>query len=474
MVYFSHRYRFYWLAPLIACAICWLPTSFATGESSRRSAPNHQSVNPQASGLRLYAEPNPVGASPFLPEVRRKTRYPLALRGFSAIDLRDQRQWVVGKEEHQAIFDGQLYRFSDARQRAIFAAAPQRYAPVLGVDCIVTYTKTGDRVAGDVHFGLLYGQRLFFFAGAEQREQFRADPTRFVDADLAHQGNCIVSKVDRQQLIKGLPKTVTTVGGLRYFFAGAQQQAHFLANLQHYGAKIGMASAGEDRPSKADIAPPNVLVPGSRPLAGELPADGSGRRKEKVTSDANRLPADTKAALAGYCPVSIRDNGTWEEGDPRLRAMYDGKVYQFAGESEKALFIKNPAPYVPALAGDCVVSLRQNNKLIPGSIYYTAGYEGRLFLFAGAAERLAFKAAPIAYANVDLAMDGNCAVTYAEKGETVAGLPEYMTWNQGKRYYFLSQELKEKFLENPQSYTNPLHAEEEPLSDAKETARAAQ
>jgi len=291
----------------------------------------------------------------------------------------------------------------------------------------VTFAETGERIVGDLHYGLQHGQRLFFFAGPGQREQFRANPTRFVDADLAHQGNCIVSKMDRQQLIQGLPKTSTTAGGLRYLFLGAQQQAQFLANLQRYGAKIGIASASEESSGGQEIDPPNVSASGKRSARvksreNEFSAVSSSRKKEKKGSRTGRLSAHAKVALAGYCPVSIRDNGTWEEGDPHLRATHDGKIYQFAGEAEKALFANDPASYLPALAGDCVVSLFKSNKRTSGSIFHTAGYEGRLFLFAGAKERLAFKADPMAYANVDLAMEGNCAVTKVEKRETIAGL----------------------------------------------------
>ncbi len=371
MAHSSHWHRFIWLAFLLAYA----NVSSADAE------------NPRTGGPRVYAEPHLAKASPFLPAVRQEIRYPLALLGFSAIDLRDRQQWVAGKGEHQALFDGQLYRFADARQREIFAAAPQRYAPALGGDCMVTFAETGERVVGDVHLGLQHGQRLFFFAGPEQRKRFREDPSRFVDADLAHQGNCIVSKIDRQHQVQGLPETVVTVGGLRYFFLGAQQQAQFLANLQRYGAEIAVVSD--------DLSSPQKMEP-SQTGDKQLPASSSSKREKETTAADAKTGA--QLALAGYCPVSIRDHGTWEEGDPRLQMRADGKVYQFAGEAEKALFAKNPAIYLPALAGDCVVSLVKSNQRIPGSIFHSATYQGRLFLFAGAEQRLAFKEAPERYA----------------------------------------------------------------------------
>ncbi|NOY30711.1 MAG: hypothetical protein GXP28_11250 [Planctomycetes bacterium] len=347
-----------------------------------------RSENPPAGGLRIYAEPNLVEASPFLPATSQKARYPLALLGFSAIDLRDHQQWVAGKDEHQALFDGQLYRFSDARQRAIFAAAPQRYAPALGGDCLVTFAETGDRAVGDLHYGLQHGQRLFFFAGSEQRERFRENPMRFVDADLAHQGNCVVSKIDRQQRVQGLPETVVTVGGLRYLFLGTQQQTQFLADLERYGAEIVVAS--NDLASSQEMT--SAKIRDKKMSAGSSSKGG----KETVASPGRRL-AGAKVALAGYCPVSIRDNGTWEEGDSRLQMSYDGKVYQFAGETEKALFTKNPTVYLPALAGDCIVSLVKSNMQVPGSIFHSVTYQGQLFLFAGAEQRLAFKDDPESY-----------------------------------------------------------------------------
>ncbi len=373
MAHSSHWHRFFWLASLLAYA----NVSSAYAEK------------PRTGGHRIYVEPQSVESSPFLPAVRQSARYPLALLGFSAIDLRDRQQWVAGREEHQALFDGQLYRFADARQREIFAAGPQRYAPVLNGDCMVTFAETGERVVGDIHYGLQHGQRLFFFAGPEQKKRFQEDPARFVDADLAHQGNCVVCKIDRQHQVLGLPKTVVTVGGLRYFFLGTQQQVQFLANLRRYGAEIVVTLA--DLPSNQEMAP-------SKTRDKELSTGSSNKREMKQAADTGHILANAKVALAGYCPVSIRDHGTWEEGDPRLYVPYDGKVYQFAGETEKALFAKNPTAYLPALAGDCMVSFVKSNQRIPGSIFHSVTYQGRLFLFAGAEQRLAFKEAPESYA----------------------------------------------------------------------------
>lgn len=464
---FSRLYRFRCLTFVIATwAISLATPNPAWCESGKRPAPMRQSMSHPGSVSRIYVEPKQAGASPFDPVPRQATRYPLAVQGFSVVDLHDYQRWVVGIENHQALFDGQLYRFADARQRAIFAAAPQRYAPILGGDCLVTFAETGRRVAGDLRYGLQHGQRLFFFAGADQLKQFQESPKRYVDADLAHQGNCVVSKFDQKKVIQGLPKTVVTLGGLRYFFLGIPQQAKFLGNFSRYGAEIVVASESESLQStqepiplsEAPIDQPELQASRLPEVRQEARGKASTKAMEYESSGFGSENVDAQPAIGGYCPVTIRDAGVWEEGNSRFHVILDGKRYFFAGEAEKTLFMKRPWSYIPALAGDCVLTYVETDERVPGSIFYTASYEGRLFMFVGAEERLAFKADPLAFADADLALEGKCAVSYVDKNKTVAGLAEHMTWFQGKRYFFASPELKSAFLADPGKYANPLEA----------------
>ena len=156
--------------------------------------------------------------------------------------------------------------------------------------------------------------------------------------------------------------------------------------------------------------------------------------------------------MGGYCPVSIRDSGLWVVGVIEFQAEYDGKVYWMVGEAERASFLENPASYLPALGGDCAVTLSETNRRIPGNIFHAVQYENRLFLFAGSDEKQAFKASPASYANVDLALDGNCIVTQVDEKLVAAGLPEHVSWHRGKRYFFATRPLQEKFLANPARY----------------------
>ncbi len=387
----------------------------------------------------LVVEPKPQGANPFLPNANRDLRLPLALSGFCAVSLREGQQWVLGSERNQLNFDGQIYWFVGQRQRAIFAASPQRYVPALSGDCVVTFDDLGSRLSGNPQYGILHNQRLFFFRSLDEQEKFRTDPGRYGQVDLANDGQCLVSQIDQQQQLPGLPETTVIVDGLRYLFAGVDQQQKFLLNMRYYGVEKATF-----RSPKSSGNPPPLLAPSAVQKKEGLVQQAAPKSLRQADSE--------KQAMAGYCPVSIREAGVWSLGNPSHRAVFDGQTYLFVGEAEQKQFLLNPHAYLPALAGSCVVSERDKNQRLPGNIYHAAQYEGRLFLFAGPEKKLAFKASPATYAEVDLVEGGDCIVTLIDEGRSAPGLEELLIWHQGKRYFFTSPETQAKFREDTGRY----------------------
>ena len=71
----------------------------------------------------------------------------------------------------------------------------------------------------------------------------------------------------------------------------------------------------------------------------------------------------------------------WVAGNPNFRAEQDGKVCYFPGEKQKQMFQTDPAKYTPALGGDFVVCLANNDQRMAGSVQYSALSGSRLFLF---------------------------------------------------------------------------------------------
>jgi YHS domain-containing protein len=202
------------------------------------------------------------------------------------------------------------------------------------------------------------------------------------------------------------------------------------------------------KPTFAAVAITGLIIAGSVPVLAQ-----SGSR----TSPPARYgqPADQQAPLAleGYCPVTVLQVRKWVKGDPAVRAVYDGRTYVFANEQGKKMFEANPAKYVPALGGDCVVALVKMGKRVPGDIRNAAIHDGRLFLFSSAEARKMFLADPATYANADLAQGGNCPVC-AAGGHAMPGKPEIAAFYKGLRYLFTSTEMREAFLANPERYVS--------------------
>lgn len=391
----------------------------------------------------MVAEPKQKGSNPFAPALDHKPRLPVAVSGFCVVSLREQRAWLRGAEAHQLTFDDQLYWFAGQRKQAMFAANPQRYVPALGGDCVVTFAEQGTRKRGNPQYGLVHDRRLFFFRHAAEQEKFRASPADYAQVDLANAGQCLVSKLDHQRKLPGLPETTVIVNGMRYLFAGAHQQKKFLANFKHYGVE----RASRDSVGKEKNTPPPVLAPSLVPLQAEPQVAQQKRVTPKVAP-----PSAANKAISGYCPVSIRDAGIWSLGEERFPATFDGQVYFMVGKEQQARFAADPAAYLPALGGHCVVSEVDDDKRTSGSIYHAAQYEGRLYLFAGAEKKKIFTANPELYANADLVADGDCIVSQIDTNQTVAGNPELLIWHRSRRYYFASSAEQAKFLENTLRY----------------------
>ncbi|MBI3464693.1 MAG: hypothetical protein HY000_16805 [Planctomycetes bacterium] len=157
-----------------------------------------------------------------------------------------------------------------------------------------------------------------------------------------------------------------------------------------------------------------------------------------VRAQAGSKTQGTKSdvALDGHCAVCVVEMQKWVQGDPRHQATYDGKTYYFPGKQQKDMFLANPAKYVPALGGDCTVCYAKMGKRVPGKIGNALLHEHRLFLFPSDEQEKEFQAHPDQYANVDLALDGNCAVCRVEMKKDVPGKPEIAVVHQGLRYLF--------------------------------------
>lgn len=420
-------------APMIAgFAVAWMAGDFYT---SRQPMPHAfrifvllaiaAALLPRAAGAQLFAPTPPLGSIGM-----KRAQYPLAAGGYCVVTLKNQRTWKQGDTRVGGVFDGRQYYFAAHRERDVFAASPETYAPALRGDCIATFAVAGERVAGRPELAMTYGGRVYFFANEQSLRDFQADPHHYDSADLVDGGRCPVSRVEQSRVVQGLPQTLAIRRGLRFQFANAHCRRLFIEDPLRY-----------DRPD--DVVPLEMKPTPRR--EDDLVA-------KPLAADDEDDPLGAAPAMGGYCPVSIAEQGTWVRGRYDFRVEVGGWVFLAAGPEQRDALAADPVKYVPALGGDCAVTLVERREYVRGSVFHVFEYQDRLYLFADAQQKNAFKENPAKYALADVAAGGLCVVTQVDDGRAEPGLAAYATWHEGLLYRFAGAEQKRKFLAAPSRY----------------------
>jgi YHS domain-containing protein len=181
-------------------------------------------------------------------------------------------------------------------------------------------------------------------------------------------------------------------------------------------------------------------------LALALVAAGIALPARAQQADSQRIGLD------GYCPVCIIDAKKWEKGSADYQAVYDDITYNFPNKAIKDKFVANPAKYVPALGGDCVVCYAKLGKRVPGTAKYAVRQDNRVFLFPSDKEREVFLKNAKDYVDVDLALKGDCAVCLDHAKKHVPGKAEFTEVYKGFRYLFPSAKEQAEFRKDPARY----------------------
>ena len=194
-------------------------------------------------------------------DARGMPRAPLAMRGFCPVSLLDKKEWEAGDPRFTAVYDGRAYRFSGQAQMQRFRADPVRYVPALDGDNIAHFVHTGHRVEGNLAKGIVHAGRIYFVGSAEERQAFIANPTAYAQADLALGGQCVVCRVNMNQQMPGSPSMTLIHNGIRYQFAGLEQQKMFLATPARYTVAANVVAGAN--PAGSDTRPQGSETRGS-------------------------------------------------------------------------------------------------------------------------------------------------------------------------------------------------------------------
>lgn len=378
---------------------------------------------------------------------------PLMADGYCVVTLRNDRIWAPGSPEFSGVYDGCEYRFTTLRARDMFAAAPETYAPVLNGDCIVTFAAAGERRPGVPGLGLIHAGRLYFFADEDQRTAFQQAPQRYADADLGENGECPVSRLSKSRRVPGIPATAVRHDGLRYQFASdyhrrlfCESPAKYVGGSTAVAAQFIPATVAEGQAALLNALAANAAQQNGIAISPAKPTDAP------ASTQAHDVLLGSTPIMGGYCPVTIRRDGVWVRGRYDHRVELDDLVVLTAGPEQRDALLADPARYLPALKGNCPVSLVDENRRVAGSVFHAFEYDDRLYLFADAAHKATFREHPEKYSLADVAAGGNCVVTKRDEGRDAPGLPTIALWHQGLVYRFASPEQLQKFEARPERY----------------------
>lgn len=74
---------------------------------------------------------------------------------------------------------------------------------------------------------------------------------------------------------------------------------------------------------------------------------------------AKHINLKNNVALQGYDPVAYFEINKPTEGNKEINFKYNGAIYYFSSESNKALFLKNPSQYEPQFGGFCAYGMSE-------------------------------------------------------------------------------------------------------------------
>jgi YHS domain-containing protein len=101
---------------------------------------------------------------------------PLAFDGFCPVSLKTLNRWVAGDRQYGAVHRGRTYMFAGAQQRDQFLADPDAYSPVFaGLDPVMLIDKQ-QAVDGKRSMGYRYGDAFYLFSSKESMQKFKEAP----------------------------------------------------------------------------------------------------------------------------------------------------------------------------------------------------------------------------------------------------------------------------------------------------------
>jgi len=191
---------------------------------------------------------------------------------------------------------------------------------------------------------------------------------------LALQGYDPVAYFTDNKPAKGSAKFKSSYDGANYFFASADHKAMFDADptkyAPAYGGYCGYAASinrlSPVSPEWFQIEDGKLILQHNKKAFDKFNADLKGNvvlanknwpglvAENGVFGGKTLVNVDCHGvALEGYDPVAYFTDGKPVKGDDKIEGTYNGALYHFVSQEHRATFENNPTKYAPAYGGYC-------------------------------------------------------------------------------------------------------------------------
>lgn len=191
---------------------------------------------------------------------------------------------------------------------------------------------------------------------------------------LAIQGYDPVAYFTDHKAVKGNAKFSAEHEGAKYRFASAEHKAQFDENpakyVPAYGGYCGYAASinrlSPISPEWFQIEDGKLILQHNKKAFDLFNKDVKGNvskadanwpglvAKNGVAGGKTLVFTDKKGvALEGYDPVTYFADGAPRKGDPKIEATFNGALYHFVSQENRAIFERDPTKYAPAYGGFC-------------------------------------------------------------------------------------------------------------------------
>jgi YHS domain-containing protein len=165
-------------------------------------------------------------------------------------------------------------------------------------------------------------------------------------------------------------------------------------------AKIPMRDEWESRNLGAVVL---LQDPSSRRIIAAARSElERGEARLTPLPKAKRVPAED-VALGGHCPVALVEGKRLMRGSPELQYRYQGVVYQLASAAAASKFAREPALYVPPFSVFDPVAFSETRERTTGSLSVFTLHQGKPWFFLNVENRNKFLSQPEPYVQTALA-----------------------------------------------------------------------